>query len=312
MNKFLLSIFSILLLIKCTDDDRIRIPEILDGVNLRIVVDPAHTGIFTDKIATDYLAFDMYSENKDLADVQLFVTKAGERKLARSYTQTDFNNGNGKVRVELKASDFATIFNDPALANGSKVGNFTFNPQVRLNDGRIYPSIIRYIDTITTSTGERVAVLDSVRNLAPSLTGGATASFTVQFLSFITCPAVDISGDYRVEDATGTSTDGCCTQVTTVKGNIVKVTRLTNSSFKLSDFSGGLYLEWYDVYGIEKPEDSPGEVAFSCNAITIQRTTEPFGEGVTGAGVYDPAAKTITYNWRNGYGDAAVVKLIKL
>ncbi len=175
----------------------------------------------------------------------------------------------------------------------------------------IYPTVIRFIDTVTTSTGATIAVLDSVRNLAPSITGGASASFTVQFLSFITCPAVDISGNYLVEDATGTSTDGCCTQLTTVKGNIVKVTRLTNSSFMLSDFSGGLYLEWYDVYGIEKPEDSPGEISFSCNAVSFQRTTEPFGEGVTGTGVYNPATKTIAYNWLNGYGDAANVKLVK-
>lgn len=311
MNKFLITIFSILLLIKCTDDDKIKVPEILDGVNLRVVVDPLHTGIFTDKITTDYLAFDMYSENKDLAEVLLFVTKGGERKLAKSFTQSDFNNGNGKVRVELKAGDFATIFNDPALADGSKVGNFTFNPQVKLNDGRVYPSFVKFVDTVTTSTGNMIAVLDSVLNLAPSINGAANSSFTLQFLSFITCPAVDISGNYLVEDATGTSTDGCCPQVTTVKGNIIKVTRLTNSSFTLSDFSGGLYFEWYDVYGIEKPEDSPGEISFSCNQVNFQRTTEPFGESVTGTGTYDPVAKTIIYDWLNGYGDKGTIKLVK-
>lgn len=310
MNKFLISLFTILLLIKCTDDSKIRLPELPDGVNLRVVVDPAHSGIFTDKIATDYLAFDIYSINKDLADVQLFVTKGSERKLAKSLTQADFDNGNGKVHLEFKAGDFATLFNDPGLGNGSKVGNFTFNPLVKLNDGRVYPSFVRFLDSVIVDN-KPVARLDSVINLAPSITGGAFASFTLAFQSFITCPAVDISGNYKVEDATGLSTDGCCTKVTTVKGNIVKVTRLTNSSFTLSDFSGGLYLEWYDVYGIEKPEDSPGEIGFSCNQVTFQRTTEPFGAGVTGTGVYDPATKTITYDWLNGYGDAAKVKLVK-
>jgi hypothetical protein len=52
------------------------------------------------------------------------------------------------------------------------------------------------------------------------------------------------------------STDGCCPTEVTIHGTIVKVSKVTNSSFKLSDFSGGLYFEWYDVYGIEKPEDS--------------------------------------------------------
>lgn len=299
MNKFILGILTLLLLVKCTDEDKIRIPELLEGVNLRVIIDPAHTGIFTDKIATDYLAFDIYSQNKDLADVQLFVTRGTERKLAKSFTQNDFNSGNGHIRVELKASDFATIFNDPGLGNGSKVGNFTFNPLVKLNDGRIYPQFIK------------VSATDSILNLAPSINGAASSSFTTAFNSFITCPAVDISGNYKVEDATGTSTDPCCTKVTTVSGNIVKITKVTNSSFALSDFSGGLYFDWYDVYGIEKPEDSPGEFSFSCNQVTIQRTTEPFGEAVQGTGVYDPATKTITYDWENGYGDKGKVKLVK-
>lgn len=299
MKKYLLYIPALFLLVKCTDESKIRIPEIAYGVNLRILVDPAHTGIFTDKIATDFLAFDMYSENKDLATVQLFATTGGVKKLAKTLTQSDFDNGQGKVRVELKASDFATMFGEPGYGNGSKVANFTINPLVTLNDGRVYPAYVK------------LSASDSVLNLAPSINGAASSSFTLQFQTFITCPAVDISGDYKVEDATGSSTDGCCPNETTVKGNVVKITKLTASSFKLSDFSGGLYFEWYDVYGIGKPEDSPGEIAFSCNEVFFQNTKEPFGENVSGTGTYNPTTKTLVYHWVNGYGDEGTVKLVK-
>ncbi len=299
MKNIVFFIGFILLLSQCTDDSKYKFPDIPDGVNLRIIIDPAHTGIFTDKIAVDYLAFDIYSINKDLASVELYATKAGVKKLVKSFSQTDFDLNNGKIRVELKATDFATIFNEPGLADGSKVGNFTFTPTVKLNDGRIYPSFIR------------ISATDSILNIGTSINGAPTASFTMQFQSFITCPAINISGNYLVTEAKGLSTDGCCPNVTTVKGTIIQITRVTNSSFKLSDFSGGLYFEWYDVYGIEKPEDSPGEISFSCNEINIQNTLEPFGEKVNGKGTYDPAKKSINYEWINAYGDKATVSLVK-
>lgn len=300
MKKIVILIYVALILLKCTDESKIRIPDVPTGVNLRMIVDPAHTGIFTDKIATDYLAVDMYSENTDLAFVEIYATKAGIKKLMKAYTQNDFDAGKGKIRLELRAPDFAKAFNEPGLADGTKVGNFSFTPLVKLNDGRIYPSYIK------------LSAKDSFLNVGPSINGAAASSFTLAFSSFITCPPVDISGDYEVISATGQSTDDCCkAQPTSLKGNTIKVTRKTLSSFTLSDFSGGLYFEWYDVYGITKPEDSPGEVSFSCNEVNFQNTQEPFGEKVTGSGKFDPVAKTLEYKWINGYGDNAEVKLKK-
>jgi len=297
-NLFILVAFAFIL-IKCTDEDRIRIPEIPGGVNLRIIVDPAHTGIFTDKIATDFLAFDMYSVNKDLSLVELYATKSGVKKLMKSFTQADFDANQGKLRVELKAADFATAFGDPGLGNGTKVGNFTFNPLVKLNDVRVYPAYVK------------LSAKDSFLNIAPSINGAPASSFTLAFNSFITCPPVDISGDYEVIEAKGKSTDGCCPKEVVLKGNTIKVTRLTLSSFKLSDLTGGLYFDWYDVYGITKVEDSPGEISFSCNEVFIQNSPEPFGDKFSGQGLYNPENKTIIYDFTNGYGDVGKVTLKK-
>jgi hypothetical protein len=300
MKKLIIFFTALCLIYACTDESKIRIPEVPGGVNLRIVVDPARTGIFTDKIATDFFACDLFSENKDLQSVELFANKAGVKKLMKSYTQSDFDSNGGKLRLEYKASDFATLFGEPGLADGTKVGNFTISPLVKLNDGRVYPAYIK------------LSAKDSFLNVGPSINGAPAASFTLAVNTFITCPATDISGDYEVVSATGISTDDCCKAApVTVKGNTVKVTRKTLSSFTLSDFSGGLYFDWYDVYGITKPEDSPGEIAFSCNEVTIQNTKEPFGENVSGKGTYNPTDKTLIYNWVNGYGDNAKVTLKK-
>lgn len=299
MKNIFLFALALILIGGCTEENKTRIPEVADGVNLRIIMDPAHTGIFTDKIATDIIAFDMHSINKDFNLVELFATKAGVKKLIKSFTQSDFDQNSGKIRVELKAIDLANAFGEPGLADGSKVGNFTFSPRVTLKDGRIYPAYIR------------ISATDSILNIGPSINGAPATSFTTSFQSFITCPAVDISGNYLVTEAKGQSTDGCCPTVTTIQGTVVKITRVTNSSFKLSDFSGGLYFEWYDVYGIEKPEDSPGEISFSCNEINFQNTLEPFGEKIIGRGLYDPVKKSLSYNWESGYGDKAKVTLVK-
>ncbi len=97
MKNIVLFISCLFLLAQCIDESKIRIPTIPDGVNLRVVIDPAHTGIFTDKITADYLAFDMFSVNKDLAEVDLFVSKAGVKKLVKTFSQGDFDAGNGKI-----------------------------------------------------------------------------------------------------------------------------------------------------------------------------------------------------------------------
>jgi hypothetical protein len=49
MKKIYFALLAFILLSRCTDESKIRIPAVADGVNLRIIVDPAHTVIFTDK-----------------------------------------------------------------------------------------------------------------------------------------------------------------------------------------------------------------------------------------------------------------------
>jgi hypothetical protein len=290
--------FLVVLFAGCEDEDKIRIPESQTGANLRIVVDPAHRQINYQSVATDKFAFNAYSENKDINKVEITAQYKDQIKLVKTYSQADFSSGSASF--EMNANDYATLFGVPGFADGSRGGNFTFSPKVTLNDGRVYPSYVY------------VSPQDSFLNVATSIIGSnATGAFTLSVVTSITCPPTDISGTYRVISAIGTSTDGCCVGETTVSGNLVTITADNPTTFSVSDITGGLYFEWYDVYGITAPEDSPGKFNYNCSEVNITNTTEPFGTGVQGSGDYVAASGRITYTWFNGFADQGTVILEK-
>jgi len=302
MNKiiYLIACCSIGIFVQsCKDEDRIRIPANLTGASMRIIVDPDHRQINYQTVNVDYFAFDAYSENTDLASVEFSATYGSETKIFAIFHQSDF--ASGKVHIELDASDFATLFNNPGFIDGTSGGNFLIQPKVTLTDGRVYPGWVH------------LSATDSISNLATSIIGssGSQGAFTIQVLTAITCPPLDISGTYVVESAIGMSTDGCCPDETTVSGDIVEVTADNATSFSLTDITGGLYFEWYDVYGITGPADTPGHLAYNCQEVNVANSPEPFGTTFQGSGTYDPAAHRIVYSWFNGYGDHGTVTLVR-
>jgi hypothetical protein len=298
-NQIILCACLGLVIWSCKDDDRIYIPKHLTAVNMRIIVDPDNNQINYQTVETDKFIFDAYSENDDLQEVVFTATYRDQTVVIATFGQSDF--ADGSVHVELTADDFATAFGVPGFADGSNGGNFAIRPRVKLNDGRVYPDYVY------------LSATDSLLNVATSIIGSSPAggAFTLQVLTAITCSPLDISGNYRVISAVGTSTDGCCPGEVTVSGNIVTLTAVNETTFRISDFSGGLYFEWYDVFGISGPDDSPGQFVYNCSEVNFSGTTEPFGTGVSGGGPYDPATGTLTYNWINGFGDQATITLVK-
>jgi len=134
--------------------------------------------------------------------------------------------------------------------------------------------------------------------------GGPTSARSVKLA--VSCPS-DLEGVYTAT-TTGTSTDSCCPDETTVSSEVT-ITADGGGNYTINDFSAGLYVEWYTIYGITGPDDSPATFSDVCNMLTIFDTTEPFNTAVTGTGSIDPATGVITYTWVNGYDDTAVVTL---
>jgi hypothetical protein len=67
----------------------------------------------------------------------------------------------------------------------------------------------------------------------------------------------------------------------------------TNGVYIISDFSGGLYPLWYDIYGLT-PADCAGTIQDICGSISFVNTYEPFGSPIEGSGSVDPVTGVIT------------------
>lgn len=132
--------------------------------------------------------------------------------------------------------------------------------------------------------------------------GFGQAVHTIQ----ITCNS-DIGGTYT-STTTGTSTDSCCPNETTVTGTVT-LTDNGNGFYTISDWSAGMYLEWFDVYGITATTDLTTEIRDICDAIGAGDFNEPFGQAVQLSGSRDAATGVITYTWTSGWGDQATVTL---
>jgi len=75
----------------------------------------------------------------------------------------------------------------------------------------------------------------------------------------------------------------------------------SNGVYEISDFSGGLYELWYDIYGING--DTPGTINDVCNSISYTNTKGPFGSSINGGGSVDPLTGIITIDGDNEFGD---------
>lgn len=121
----------------------------------------------------------------------------------------------------------------------------------------------------------------------------------------VTCDS-ELAGTY-LASATGTSTDVCCPDETTVTKEIT-LTDEGGGVYTISDWSAGLYLEWYDIYGVTPTLDLSGRVTDVCGTLSGE-FGEPFGTSTTVTGSVDPDTGVITYVWTNGYDDTATVTL---
>jgi hypothetical protein len=106
----------------------------------------------------------------------------------------------------------------------------------------------------------------------------------------------------------GTSTDGCPPTNPIVGLNyVVTLTDLGGGSYSISDYSAGVYQDWYGACFGYTFETSATLVDI-CNSISFT-VNDAFGCPNTGTGTYDPGTGVITYTWSNCFGDIGDVVL---
>lgn len=122
----------------------------------------------------------------------------------------------------------------------------------------------------------------------------------------ISLPAT-IGGAYTVSTS-GQSTDGCCTDPVNLEDVAVDIVNNGDGTYDITDITGGLWIAWYNVYGITDPV--AGFFSESCNQIEIFGTTEPFGSNISGGGTVNPLNGVINISWTaDSWGDVGSMTL---
>jgi hypothetical protein len=128
---------------------------------------------------------------------------------------------------------------------------------------------------------------------------GTNPQNNVLFNTFITypvsCPS-DLSGTYSVI-SNGDNTDGQPAAVNYAYD--VTLTDIGGGSYEISDFSGGVYLFWYSIYGLAW--EQPGTITDVCG--TLSGTySDAWGNSNPATGTVNPDG-TLSIRWDNPWGD---------
>jgi hypothetical protein len=124
--------------------------------------------------------------------------------------------------------------------------------------------------------------------------------FSVLQTYFVSCPS-DLAGTYTVL-TTAFSTDPGPTPDENPITNFpytVTITALGGGKYNISDAFGGVYILWYDIYGLDFEVE--GQFDDVCGTISGV-FPEPFGTDVTYTGSVNPDG-TLSIHWVNGYDD---------
>lgn len=151
-------------LFACEDEDAVRIPDFLEGANMRIVLDADKSSLKLANIGSSTIEFDAYSINTNLQKVELigaYISKTDtvENEVLFSMPGSAFVNG--KAWGVITAADVVKAFK-LAGTSSLKAGDLiSLETHVTLTDGRVM----------------------SPANSAPSIIQGQYASFTA-FVEF--------------------------------------------------------------------------------------------------------------------------------
>lgn len=173
--------FAALLLTSCEKGDTHH-PDLIQGVNMRIQVDPSTQFINAGNIPTATIILHLFTENDDISKVDLMLDyydasedSLYERALLRTITPDQFADGILRdltfTTQELGAAAGIAV-QDMGAGDRLDIYNFT-----TLEDGRVYPSDVQLEPD------------NSVSNVTPNIQNSAiSTSFTTKLVFFISCP----------------------------------------------------------------------------------------------------------------------------
>jgi hypothetical protein len=209
---------------------------------------------------------------------------------ASFFNLDDINNAFVEFVVDFETS--AKSFTIEETFNGHKktLGSYT-----------AFPATVRITATEAVAGIPNVTV-DSLKlgdsflfEIVAEAPNGVKSRSNILVNASVACES-DLSGEYDVI-ANGESTDAGPTPDENPAVNYAYEVTLTetgtNGIYTISDFSGGLYPLWYDIYGMT-PADCEGTIRDICGSLSYYNTIEPFGSPIEGTGIVDPVTGVIT------------------
>lgn len=163
--------------------------------------------------------------------------------------------------------------------------------------------------TLTDGTIVNMLTEEGGRNFGTDIQNSPLYSVTQTYS--VSCPS-DLGGTYT-SVSSGESTDSGPTPDENPISDYTSTVTLTDNgggSYTISDPYGGLYLLWYDIYGITPDFNVSGTIKDVCGTIS-GNFPEPFGGSTTVTGVVNEDG-TINYTWVNDFGDTGTTTLTKV
>lgn len=160
---------------------------------------------------------------------------------------------------------------------------------------------------ITLKDGTVLKLLkdDSTQNYGADIANSTqiTPPINVTQSYFVSCPS-DLGGTYSVVTSGASTDSGPTPDENPISDYMTTVTITDNGggNYTMSDAYGGLYLLWYDMYGITA-NDTKGTFTDVCGVISSTFDPGNFeGETVTLTGTVNDDG-TLTIHWENTFGD---------
>lgn len=214
----------------------------------------------------------------------------------------------------------ASTINFNVTAKGEETSNYTVYKQLNGGDRVLHAEVGDLSQTVVVSLADAASGLvanatdlsagDIITLTFETTTAGGTFTSSDRISSVVACPPEVQAVEYT-SVASGQSTDGCCPGTFMVEGEVT-VAFINGIDFTVSDWSAGLYFDWYAVYGITESMQTDGTLTGGfqelCTALS-GGFGEPFGGTASLSGEYDPATGIIEYDFVNVYGDAGSVTL---
>jgi len=195
----LLSLFAVIMLASCEDEDLIRYPNIEKSIAMRLQLDPNFSLFDALDVPNAKLVFSLFTEGDNVQDVNLYVDyynfaqdSVYDRVFVQGWTANDFTDG-VIADFDLPSTQVANSLGIDVntIAGGDRMD---FKIFIRDTNGQLFPDSVPTVPG-TTNT-----------NMTPGDLNSTTASITTQFTVFVACP-VDPAyavGVYKFEQLSGT------------------------------------------------------------------------------------------------------------